>query len=84
MERPRNEFDDFIINGKLTIKELYELAKSEGFEDSTLYIVGKNEAEKFQDVYTENITSIGKGWAKGTAMLKITYKKEKVMDACQG
>ena len=42
MERIKNDMEDFVINGKLTIKELYELAKKEGFEDRHLFFSVKN------------------------------------------
>jgi hypothetical protein len=40
--RIKNEMDDFVINGPLTIEELYTLAKQEGFENRELFFSIKN------------------------------------------
>jgi hypothetical protein len=37
MERVKNEMEDYIINGDLTIEELYELAKKDSFEKRKLF-----------------------------------------------
>ena len=39
MERIKNDMGDFVIDGKLTIKELYELAKKDGFENGNLFFL---------------------------------------------
>ena len=82
--REKNEMEDFVINGPLTIKELYELAKQEGFEENTLYFIGKEKGEKFSDIYTQNVVSFGRGWSKNTVIVKIEYEKEKHQDTCPG
>lgn len=76
-----NEMGDIVVNGKLTIQELYDYAKENGFENNTLYLIGKEEDNSMSDVYTEKVTTFGKGWTKSTALLKFEYKKE---DTCQG
>ena len=82
--REKDELEDFIINGKLTIKELYELAKEGGFENNTLYFIGREKGEKFSNLYSENVITFGRGWSKNTVILKFEYEKEKHMDACPG
>jgi len=82
--REKDELEDFIINGKLTIKELYELAKEEGFENNTLYFIGKEKGEHFSNVYSDNVITFGRGWAKNTVILKFDYEIQKHMDACPG
>lgn len=81
MERLKNEMDDFIINGKLTIKELYELAKKEGFEDSELFfsVKNKNTGEHFS---TGNVVDFGKGWVKNSAIMHLTWEELPCQDAC--
>ncbi len=82
-ERIKNEMDDFIINGKLTIKELYEIAKREGFEDRTLFFSIKNK-ETGKHFSTSHVKDFGKGWTKDTAIMRLTWKEEPHVDACLG
>jgi hypothetical protein len=84
MSRELNDLGDIIVNEKLTIKELYEFAKENGFEESTLYLIGEEKNSNFSDTYSEKITTFGKGWGKGTAILKFEYEKEEQMDSCPG
>jgi hypothetical protein len=82
-EREINELGDIVVNGKLTIQELYDYAKENGFENNTLYLIGKEE-NKMSDLYTEKVTTFGRGWTKNTALLKFEYKKEEHQDTCPG
>jgi hypothetical protein len=84
MSRELNDLGDIIVNDKLTIKELYEFAKENGFEDSTLYFIGRKKDDKFSDIYSDTVTTFGKGWSKGTAILKFDYEKEEKMGGCIG
>ena len=84
MNREQNDLGDIIINGKLTIKELYEFAKENGFENHTLYLIGKEDKDKFSSIYSEKISTFGKGWAKDTAILKFEFIKEYQQDSCPG
>lgn len=83
MVREKNEMDDFVINGKLSIKELYELAKKEGFEDRTLFFSIKN-PKTGQYFSTHDVVSFGKGWTKSTAIMNLTWEDLPQMDASQG
>ena len=74
---------DFVINGKLTIKELYELAKQEGFEDRTLFFSVKNKTTK-QHFGTDNVVDFGKGWSKNSAIMHLTWEELLHQDACVG
>ena len=82
-KREINELGDIVVNGKLTIQELYDYAKENGFENNTLYLIGKEE-NKMSDLYTEKVTTFGRGWTKNTALLKFEYKKEEHQDTCPG
>ena len=84
MNRGLNELGDIIVNEPLSIKELYEFAKENGFENATLYLIGKEKDNKFSDIYTQTVTTFGRGWEKGTAILKFEYEKEEQMDSCPG
>lgn len=81
MERLKNEMGDFIIDGKLTIKELYELAKQDGFEDRTLFFSVKNKTTK-QYFTTDNIIDFGKGWTKNSAIMHLTWEDIQEQDSC--
>jgi hypothetical protein len=83
-EREINELGDIVVNGKLTIQELYDYAKENGFENNTLYLIGKEEGNSTSNVYTDTIRTFGRGWTKTTALLKFEYKKEEQQDTCQG
>jgi hypothetical protein len=72
MNRKKNEMDDFIIDGKLTIKELYEIAKENGFEESELFFSVKNPITK-QHFSTSHVVDFGKGWSKGSAIMHLTW-----------
>lgn len=76
-KREKDDMDDFIINGKLSIEELYYLAKSEGYEKRKLLFKLKEEGNNMSDIiYTDNVISVGKGWTKDCAMMIVKYKKE--------
>lgn len=71
-QREKNGMDDFVINGSLSIKELYELAKSEGFEDRTLFFSIKN-TKTGQYFSTHQVVDFGKGWTKNTCIMHLTW-----------
>ena len=79
--REKNEMEDFVINGPLTIKELYELAKQEGFEDRTLFFSIKNPTTK-QHFSTHHVVDFGKGWGKDTAIMHLTWEDLEHTDCC--
>ena len=81
--REKNEMEDFIINGKLTIKGLYELAKEGGFEDRHLFFSIKNPITK-QHFSTSHVIDFGKGWTKDTAIMHLTWDDVPEMDSCPG
>lgn len=81
MGRTKNDLDDFIIEGKLTIKELYELAKQEGFEDRHLFFSIKNTITK-QHFSTDHVVDFGKGWSKDTAIIHLTWEDLPNNDTC--
>lgn len=83
MERTKNEMDDFVINGKLTINELYELAKQEGFEDRYLFFSIKN-PKTGQYFSTHNVVDFGKGWTKDSAIMHLTWEDIPTYDSCPG
>lgn len=70
MERQKNGGGDFLIDGRLTIKELYELAKSEGFEDREMFFMIKNPVtgELFT---TDHVVDFGKGWGHITSLIHL-------------
>jgi len=80
-ERTKNDMDDFVIDGKLSIKELYELAKKEGFEDRTLLFSVKNQ-KTGQYFSTDHVVDFGKGWSKKTAIMHLTWEELPKCDAC--
>ena len=82
--REKDEMDDFIINGKLTIKELYELAKEGGYENNTLYLIGREKGEKYSNIYSQNVMTFGRGWSKSTMILKFEYETKKQVDSYPG
>ena len=81
MERLKNDFDDFMIDGRLSIKELYELAKSEGIEDRTLFFSIRNPKTR-QHFSTHHVVDFGKGWTKDTAMMHLTWEDIEGLDTC--
>ena len=83
MERTKNEMDDFVINGELTIEELYELAKKEGFEKRTLFFSIKN-VKTGQHFSTHHVVDFGKGWTKDSAIMHLTWEDLPHSDACPG
>ncbi len=83
MERIKNDMEDFVINGKLTIKELYELAKKEGFEDRHLFFSVKNK-KTGQYFSTDTVVDFGKGWTKDSAIMHLTWEELPHQDACVG
>jgi hypothetical protein len=83
MERIKNDMEDFVINGKLTIKELYELAKKEGFEDRYLFFSVKNK-KTGQHFSTDTVVDFGKGWTKDSAIMHLTWEELPYQDAYVG
>jgi hypothetical protein len=81
MERIKNDMNDFVINGKLTIKELYELAKQEGFEDRHLFFAIKDTASG-KIFATDIVVDFGKGWTKNTAIMHLTLQETLHQDSC--
>lgn len=80
MEYQKNATDDFVVDGKLSIKDLYELAKKEGFEDRTLFFSLRN-PKTGKHLSTSHVVDFGKGWTKGTAIMHLTWEDELVPDA---
>lgn len=72
-KRELDEDGDFVINGKLTIKELYELAKQGGFENRNLFFSVKNE-KTGQYFSTHNVKAFGKGWTKDSVRMGLTWE----------
>lgn len=85
MNKPRekNDMGDFVINGELTIKELYELAKQEGIEDRYLFFSIKNPKTK-QHLSTHHVVDFGKGWTKNSAIMHLTWEDEPQLGCVQG
>lgn len=73
-KREKNSMDDIVIDGKLTIKELYEIAKEEGFEDRELFFSIKNK-ETGQHFSTSHVVDFGKGWCKNSAIMHLTWEE---------
>lgn len=84
-KREKDDMDDFIIDGELSIEELYILAKKEGFEKNNLYFKIKEEGGNMSDtIYTDHVMAFGRGWGKGTCIMTIKYKKEEPIHSCAG
>lgn len=83
MERSKNEMEDFVINGALTIKELYELAKEDGFEERELFFSVKNKITG-QHFSTATVVDFGKGWTKNRAIMHLTWEELPHTDDCAG
>ena len=81
MERVQNGMGDFEINGALTIKELYEIAKKGGFEDRELFFSVKNPKTK-QYFSTSHVVDFGKGWSKSTAIMHLEWGDIEELDSC--
>ena len=81
--REKNDMEDFVINGHLTIKELYELAKQEGFENRHLFFSIKN-PKTGQYFSTDHVVDFGKGWTKDTAIMHLTWEELPHTDSCPG
>lgn len=82
-EYKKDDMDNIIINGKLSIKRLYELAKQEGIEDRSLFFSVKNKITG-QSFGTHEIVDFGKGWTKNTAIMHLTWEDLPQQDAAQG
>lgn len=83
--REKDDMEDFIIDGKLSIEELYYLAKRDGFEKRNLYFKLKEEGNSMSDtIYAEHVMSFGKGWTNDTCIMTIKYKKEESIGECSG
>jgi len=83
IEYEKNDMGDFVVNGKLSISKLYELAKKEGFEDRTLFFSVKNKTTG-QYFSTDTVLDFGKGWSKDTAIMHLIWEELPHTDACQG
>ena len=70
MRRKQNEMGDYLINGRLSIKELYELAKSDGYEDRELVFFIKNE-DNGELYFSDHVVDFGKGWGHMSATIHI-------------
>lgn len=80
-ERLLNDMDDYVINGKLTIEELYILAKKGGFDKNVLFFKVKDPNASISDtIYTTEVTSFGRGWTKNTAIIELRYNKSEMVD----
>jgi len=83
--RGKDDMDDFIIDGELSIEELYYLAKKDGFEKRNLYFKLKEEGNSMSDtIYAEHVMAFGKGWTKDACIMTIKYKKEESIGGCSG
>ena len=82
--RDKDDMDDFIIDGDLSIEELYFLAKQGDFQNRKLFFKIKEEGNKMSDtIYTHHVMAFGKGWTKDTAIMTIKYKKDELAnDSC--
>ena len=66
----RNEFGDLILNDKLTIKQLYDIACKEGIENRILNI--KMLGKKGESIGVgDSIVSVGKWWSKDSTILEV-------------
>lgn len=83
MSRIKNKMGDFVINGKLTIKELYELAKQEGFEDRKLFFSIEN-PRTGQHFSTHTVVGFGKGWSHKSAIMHLTWEDLPSQNTCSG
>ena len=72
-KRELDENEHFVINGKLTIKELYDLAKQGGFENRSLFFSVKNE-KTGQYFSTDTVKAFGKGWTKDSVRMGLTWE----------
>lgn len=81
--RGKDDMDDFIIDGKLSIEELYYLAKKDGFEKRTIFFKLKEEGNRMSDtIYAEHVMAFGKGWTKDACIMTIKYEKEESIGEC--
>ncbi len=69
MEKRTEEFDDLVIDSKLTYKELYNLAVKEGLEDKEIHLVLVDPLNK-KRIQCDIFKSIGTGWSKNTSILE--------------
>ena len=73
--REKDDMEDFIIDGKLSIEELYYLAKKDGFEKRTIFFKLKEEGNSMSDtIYAEHVMAFGKGWTKDACIMTIKYE----------
>jgi len=79
--REKNKMDDFLIEGPLTIKELYELSVSEGLEDRKLFFSIKNPTTG-QHFSTSHVVDFGKGWTKDSVIMHLTWEDLEQSDSC--
>lgn len=78
----KNEHDDFVIQGSITIKDLYQLAKKEGFENRFLHFSIKNKTSNSL-YFTKRIKTFGKGWTNNSAIINLDVEEETQKDTCQ-
>jgi hypothetical protein len=85
MERKKNELGDIIVNGKLTVRELYEFAKENNRLDAEILFKNKEREGKMIDtIYTAEVSHFGTGWSKNTIMIHTIYDKQFEVATCQG
>ena len=79
MVRELNELGDVIVNGKLTVRELYEYAKENDRLDATIFFKNKEEDCKMADtIYAYKVSHFGTGLTKNTIMIHTICTKEVV------
>lgn len=87
MEKRTEEFDDLVIDRRLTYTELYELAVKEGLENKEIHLVLVDPLNK-KRIQCDIFKSIGQGWGKNTSLLEGTVWRtpEELADigTCQG
>lgn len=82
-KRELDENEHFVINGELSIKELYELAKQGGFENRYLFFSVKNE-KTGQYFSTVTVKTFGKGWSKNSVRMSLTWEDSEDTDCSPG
>jgi hypothetical protein len=76
-KRDKNEMDDFIINGELSIEELYFLAKRDGFEKNKFFFKIREKDRGIDTIYSSKVVSFGRGWTKGSVIFEIEHELDK-------
>lgn len=73
-KREIDEYDDVIVNGSLTIEELYNFAKDNNALDYKIEVLSKEDNTKFNSVVINKFAKYGKGWGKGTIILHAIHE----------